>query len=229
MAVEWRVIPGWENYEANSYGFVRNATTRRRLRPFDTGDVLRVTLYSKGKPKASNVGAWILTAFVGPRPGPQWDCSHQDGNYQNNRLSNLAWETRRRNMERRDEHGTTARGESHGMAKLTEREVREILSLMAQKPAPTHLALAQRYGVSWPLISAIHSGRIWRKVPRPWGYVGPSPHVRRGAQRLGRDSVAAIKEALRQGIPGTELAQAYEVSQSTISRIGRGVTWREVP
>lgn len=162
MAVEWWTIEGFPNYEANAYGYVRNATTRRRLRLYDAGDMLRVTLYADGVPHGMNVGAAVLMAFVGPRPSPAYDCSHLDGDYKNNRRSNLAWETRRRNIARRGEHGRTRMGEKHGRARLTEAQAREVLDLRAQ--GMTYAAIARRFNVCDATVSHIANGRNWKHL-----------------------------------------------------------------
>lgn len=166
MAVEWRPVPGFDNYEANTYGFIRNRHTRRRIRGYDTGDAVHVHLYrGKGKTNLTcNLGSVILMAWVGPRPGPGYDCSHLNGDHRNNRLSNLAWETRRRNMERRSEHGRTAWGEKHGNARLTEDDVTEIRARLAA--GATNVQLGREYDVSAGTISHIRTGRSWRPGSR---------------------------------------------------------------
>lgn len=158
--VEWRPVPDWEAYEANAYGYIRNRSTGRRLRSYDTGERTQITLQRNGKTITRAVGIFILNAWVGPRPGVNYDCSHLDGNYANNRLSNLAWETRRRNMERRDEHGTTARGERSGAAKLTAANVETVRAELTG--GASCAALARRFGVTAGAISHIKHGRSWR-------------------------------------------------------------------
>jgi hypothetical protein len=54
------------------------------------------------------------------------------------------------------------RGENHLMAKLTEEQVHEIRTLLATGEA--HSAIAKRYGVSRPTITAIKAGRIWSHI-----------------------------------------------------------------
>lgn len=48
----------------------------------------------------------------------------------------------------------------HPMAKLTEKDVREIKYMLNQRY--NHRILADMYGVSRPTISAINSGRLWK-------------------------------------------------------------------
>jgi hypothetical protein len=71
--------------------------------------------------------------------------------------------THAENMRDRGERGRSARqpGESHGRAKLTESQVREILALAGTM---TQKAIAQRFGVSRPLVSRIISRKLWAHV-----------------------------------------------------------------
>lgn len=58
---------------------------------------------------------------------------------------------------------SVARGERGGLAKLTTTQVIEIWILRKTKQA-TLQALASRFGVSEPTISAIQAGRHWKHV-----------------------------------------------------------------
>lgn len=131
----------------------------------------------------------VLEAFVGPCPeGMQ--CRHLDGDPANNRLSNLKWGTPKENQADRERHGRTCRGDRHwsrlepdrfrrtciesakacgeraGSAKLTEAQVREIIS--SCRPHATRQTLeaaAAKYGVSHSTIHSIVVSRLtWRHI-----------------------------------------------------------------
>jgi hypothetical protein len=53
-----------------------------------------------------------MLAFVGPRPAPDIEVLHGDGNGSNNRLSNLRYGTVQENAEDRELHGTVCRGDA---------------------------------------------------------------------------------------------------------------------
>lgn len=185
MAVEWRPIPGFEAYEVNHYGYVRNAANRRRLMRFESGKRLNVRLTIRtGHPKGQTfgVGVAVLSAFVGPRPGPNYDCSHLDGDLWNNHLSNLAWETKSQNTLRKVEHGTMVRGERHHQAKLTAPQVLEIRRRVAA--GATKASLAREFGVSQPAIRHIHVRRNWAHLPEEI-HVQPSDPLAEPAQGAG--------------------------------------------
>ncbi len=64
------------------------------------------------------------------------------------------------NMQECSERGRTARGERSATARLTEQDVREIRALL-DVPGRRMQDIADRYGVSRPAVSNIHSGKTW--------------------------------------------------------------------
>lgn len=70
----------------------------------------------------------------------------------------LRWATYSENERDKLLHGTDARGERCGSAKLTEEQVREIIAL---KGAEKQNAIAKRFGVRRQTIYKIHSGKRW--------------------------------------------------------------------
>jgi len=114
-----------------------------------------------GKRVTVRVHRLVLEAFRGKRPtGKQ--CGHLNGNRTDNRLANLKWITPEENYAQRDAHGTTARGERMGNAKLTEREVQAIRG--ERKMGAPYKCLAKKYGVTETNIGSIVSGRTWKHV-----------------------------------------------------------------
>lgn len=73
----------------------------------------------------------------------------------------LRWATHQENMDDMEVHGTRARGERHGLAKLTESQVLAIRSLAG---TATHAALGDRFGVSDGAIFNVVHRKSWRHV-----------------------------------------------------------------
>ena len=96
-----------------------------------------------------------MEAFVGLRPQGM-ECCHNDGNPQNNHLSNLRWDTSKNNHADKVKHGTTNRGEQCGTAKLTLEQVRAI-----RQDDRLQRIIAAEYGVRDNTISRIKSGKRW--------------------------------------------------------------------
>lgn len=100
----------------------------------------------------------VLEAFVGPRPDGL-EARHRDGDPTNNRLDNLLWGTSSDNENDKRRHGTMQYGERNGMTKLTEEQVREIISRHANGESQRALAVA--FGIRQPQVSRIVTGRRW--------------------------------------------------------------------
>ncbi len=175
---EWRDIPGYEgHYQASSWGRLRsleriealpNGSTRKR-----NGRILkakcgaRYAMYSPSKDgvvRSISGHRLIMLAFVGPPKIGEVVC-HYDGNGHNNHIKNLRYGTVKDNEEDKVRHGTVARGESSGVAKLTDKEV---LSMRKKRAAGAALGeLSHRYGVGMDTVSLICRGRTWAHVGGP--------------------------------------------------------------
>jgi hypothetical protein len=161
MTELWQPVVGYEGlYEVSDQGRVRRDGSIRK--PCRAGNgYWMVTLSKDGSTKTFSVHGLVLTVFVGPRPkGKQ--CRHGDGNRANNALSNLSWGTRLENAADKELHGTVARGTKNGRSKLTPEDV-----LAIRSSDEFQKVLAERYGVSRPIISRIKSGKLWASISPP--------------------------------------------------------------
>lgn len=70
----------------------------------------------------------ILEAFVGPCPDGMEGC-HNDGDPENNAISNLRWDTPFNNTADKNRHGTMLKGSQCCVAKINEDDVREMRRL----------------------------------------------------------------------------------------------------
>jgi hypothetical protein len=166
---EWRQVVGFEgSYSVSSLGRVRSEA---RLRPYrgsarrQPERVLRpgvrngypfVNLYRAGRPTMVDVHRLVLLAFVGKPPKPDMECAHGDGDTLNCAITNLRWATHRDNLADCVAHGTSNRGERHGMAKLT---ASQVLAIRADRRS--HSACAAEFGISRGNVTHIKSGKAW--------------------------------------------------------------------
>ncbi len=67
--------------------------------------------------------------------------------------------TMQENMDDKIGKGRQSKGESHGMSKLTEKQIKKILI-----SKESHQILADRYGISLPSISGIKHGKTWKHI-----------------------------------------------------------------
>ena len=175
-AEEWRPVVGWPDYEVSNLGRVRRATDFMKrqwqngkiyvLRP--KGVMLKTGLHSDGYPYATLYGAdrkrktvavhiLVCEAFCGPRPSPEHEVAHWDGNRNNPAASNLRWATRIENQSDRLRHTTDNRGERSGKAVLTEETVREI-----RAATESARSLAKRFGVAPTTIHGVRTRTTWK-------------------------------------------------------------------
>lgn len=178
----WKPITGFIGvYEVSDYGRVRSldkvvyqAKTARYpngRRVVRKGKILKparrpngylfIGLYDDYQRTLISIHKLVMDAFIGPMPCGMERC-HNDGNRQNNRLSNLRYDTSAGNHADRRDHGTLPFGSAIPWAKLDEDSVRFIRSACAcgQKQKD----LAKQFGVHPSVISAAVTRRKWAHV-----------------------------------------------------------------
>ncbi|MDJ0489126.1 HNH endonuclease [Rhodococcus qingshengii] len=147
----WSCVHNWRGYG------------RRQITPTtDTYGYAKVRLSINGKRTKVPVARLVAEAFHGLRPTPDHQICHVDGNKLNNRAENLRWGTAKENAADRDSHGTTARGERDGFAKLTDSKVKEIRRLTADGVPGARIAPLM--GVDKATIYRIQRGEGWTHV-----------------------------------------------------------------
>lgn len=119
----WKPIPGYEGrYEASDQGRIRSlprivsSGNRSGVRSVpgvlrtawrDPKGYLSVNIARDGdRARSQRVHNLVLMAFVGPKPTPEHQARHLDGDPSNNRPSNLRWGTSSENNLDRVVHGT---------------------------------------------------------------------------------------------------------------------------
>jgi hypothetical protein len=97
----WLPVIGFQNYEISSQGRVRNSKTGFAMKTLtNTTKQSFVRLYGGGYgAKNAYIGQMVLAAFIGPRP-EGLEVSHLNMQQSNNRLENLAYETKSAIMKR---------------------------------------------------------------------------------------------------------------------------------
>jgi hypothetical protein len=164
---EWRPLREYPHlYEVSSLGRIRGKKSGRILSPWKQapgkkhrGSYLRVTLTVHGRPVKRTLHVVVCEAFHGPRPSPEHECLHKDGNDMNPTASNLRWGTRAENTADKRAHGTLLRGSRMPNAKLDERKVKTIRR--SKKPPG---ALARALGVDRSTVRNARLGRTWGHV-----------------------------------------------------------------
>lgn len=103
--MKWRACPLNKRYAISDTGLVRNKKTRKHVKRWDNGrGYLRVRLCHKTGGRWYAIHLLVLRTFDTPRPGPDFEGCHQDGNRRNNKINNLFWKTKEQNTADRIKH-----------------------------------------------------------------------------------------------------------------------------
>ena len=106
----------------------------------------------------------VLSAFCGPCPEGYQSC-HNDGNKDNNAISNLRYDTHIKNNHDKILHGTSGKGEKNAMAKLKTEQVYKIKELLLKDGSMNHIKqIANSYNVSHGIIYLIKAGKRWQHL-----------------------------------------------------------------
>jgi hypothetical protein len=126
--------------------------------PFDRGDKGYAKIRLDGKPKF--VSRVVCEHAHGPAPTATHEAAHSCGNGSDGCVSpqHLSWKTRTENEADKLIHGTLTHGERNGCAKLSERDIREILALRGKA---LQREIAERFGIRQSQVSHIHTGKSW--------------------------------------------------------------------
>jgi hypothetical protein len=93
----WKKVPGYDEFEVNELGEIRENGGPARVRIAGSGHIYALRTHSR---PALLVHRGVLLAFEGPCP-PGHVCRHLDDNPANNRRTNLKWGTKKENAEDR--------------------------------------------------------------------------------------------------------------------------------
>lgn len=165
---EWRPIIGYETtFAVSNLGRIKRtkdagcgrAGKIRKQVPNDRG-YLTVILADDKRRKSFRVNRLVAMAFI-PNPLNLPEVNHLDGDKTNNRVDNLEWSTRSRNMKHACATGLIDRaGESHPRAILTDAKIVEI-----RRSAKKVREIAVEYGIATVTVYGIRSRRAWAHVP----------------------------------------------------------------
>lgn len=117
----WKPIAKYEGlYEVSDLGRIRSLQWHGKPRlkvlspsPNSKGYSV-VSLYKNRRPKAHTVHVLVAKAFLRPARPEQNQVNHKDLDKQNNRISNLEWNTAKEDGEHRARMGAAASGSRHG-------------------------------------------------------------------------------------------------------------------
>lgn len=159
---EWRTIPGWEDYEASDFGRVRRTLASnagpagRLLKQSSNKDGYMVVNITKDKRAYRKfVHVLVMLAFVGPKSSTQ-EVLHGDDVGAHNRLSNLSYGSRQRNMEDCAKKGRIA------STKATKELVTKIRRLHSE--GQSQRSLSKQFSLGYATVGNIIHWRTWKHL-----------------------------------------------------------------
>lgn len=113
-------------YMVSKSGKVYSKKLKKLLRQDVCSGYNRVCLYNSEGAKKTLVHRLVAITFI-PNPKNKKEVNHIDGNKINNSVGNLEWNTTAQNHKHAEVTGLKAKGNTHGMSKLTDEQRREIV------------------------------------------------------------------------------------------------------
>lgn len=154
----WSSVKDYPDYKVSTEGVVLGKRGKV-LKPYETkSGYLEVSLSENGVVRKFTIHRLVAETFL-PDDNDLPQVNHLDGDPTNNYLNNLEWCSVSRNqLHSCDTLGNNRGGKQH-LAKLTEREVKSVLKLLANKIGTTRIA--KMFSVSPTTIDNIKAGRTW--------------------------------------------------------------------
>ncbi|MDR5726140.1 MAG: NUMOD4 domain-containing protein [Terriglobia bacterium] len=178
MNERWLPVVGYEGfYEVSDMGRVKSLS--RRVKSPVGSKVIRerflklsfkgvkyqsVTLFKLGKSECRTIHTMVLRAFAGgPNPGEE-GC-HRNNDCQDNRLTNLRWDTRQGNRADSIRDGIIPFGQKHWNSKLNAENVCAIRSRVRR--GEDRKIIARDFGIKHRTVGKIVRRETWAHIPDP--------------------------------------------------------------
>ena len=158
-SIEWRKIEGWENYSVSCAGDVRNDGTGKVLAASPNNQGYRCVQFGpRGGAKTLKVHRLVAKAFLGPDCGCP-EVNHLNGDKGDNRVFNLEWATRSRNMQHAHDNlprKAHARGDHHKLTRVPDSVVSRVRERVAA--GDIQRDIAEELGVSRSWVCRVAKG-----------------------------------------------------------------------
>lgn len=167
----WKPVVGYEeNYEISNFGRLKNIyKIKRILKTSNCRGYKRAKLYKNKIGKLIMVHRLVAEAFI--QNTYNKPCvNHIDSNRSNNHVSNLEWCTYSENIihcvkSGRQNHPKVC-GEKHSQAKLTEKQVKEILSTKIES-VNDKINIMKKYSISKSHLNLLLRRGTWKNINLP--------------------------------------------------------------
>jgi len=167
----WMPIKGYEGiYEVSHYGRVKRVLLSKGtgggvLKASNSISALHVGLAKNGVTTIMKVHTLVLTTFNCERP-KNLECCHADGDFKNNYIGNLRWDTCYNNHQDKIKHDTCYRpiqkGGNNNNSKLNEDDVINIKAMLHSGVKPK--VISEKYRIQKSAVSKIKVGVTWSHI-----------------------------------------------------------------
>jgi hypothetical protein len=159
----WATYSDFHGYRISNMGRIKEVSKNRvfiqKRKPRSSSNSYRqVSLRKDGVSCVFLVHRLVLMTFIGDCPHGFVAC-HNNGNWLDNRLDNLRWDSVKGNMRDKKEHGTHNQGEKHWNSKLKNDDIHAIRSIKSYRGLNSKLA--KHYNVSEKVIATIRNLEAW--------------------------------------------------------------------
>ena len=155
-----------ENYYVNEQGdvFSTKSGNIKKLKACNVGaGYLKIQIWNNNKGKQIYVHRLVAETFI-PNLENKPEVNHKNGIKTDNRVQNLEWSTPKENMDHAKSTGLlNISGETHGRAKVTEKQVWQIKELYKIKKYKQK-ELAKMFDISISSISLIVNKKNWKHL-----------------------------------------------------------------
>lgn len=203
-------------YLVTSDGHILSMTNGEPLKPTDLRGYKRCHLRIDGKGKSMLVHRVVAITFL-DNPENFKEVNHKNGIKHDNRVENLEWVTRERNMSHAFQNGlNTNTGVNNGRCVLTEQLVREIYQRLLDDGGQVK-ALADEHGVSIGCVARIKSKKNWAETLKDL----PDIELRHKSASLTDSQKEDCRALRKQGFSATKIAKALGVTLSQVEGVFR--------
>ena len=154
-----------------------------------------VSLKVGGKFHPYRVNRLVALAFI-PNPDNKPEVNHINGNKTDNRIENLEWVTSRENQLHATQVLGKCVGENHGMAKITDNDVREICKLFVE--GYQNKKISEMLGVEVGTVAPIRTGDTWKHISKEYEF-------QRKSRALSIETVEWVCRKLSEGMSSVEI------------------------
>lgn len=164
----WKDIEEDPGYQISNMGRIRSFK-REKMIIIKLGTNQKgyqfINLFKNSKYHNERIHSLVIQYFGPPKPSPEHECNHKDGDKSNNWWTNLEWLTHKQNVNHAVKMGLwgSSKGENCNLSKLTEKQVIKIRKLH-QSGNYTNIEISLAFKISQTCFYGIINKKTWKHI-----------------------------------------------------------------